>query len=129
MKSWFPEQVGPPGNRFNINIFYRGLVVRAIKRARAELAAFIGSSEDPGRFSPTFRRSRPVETSDHIDATMLAMRRLPSSVDTIRVPKKVVETLAQSLSAFQTFMPNLVEELQPVYNNRNLDSHGKITNL
>lgn len=60
---------------------------------------------------------------------MLAMRRLPSSVDTIRVPKKVVETLAQSLSAFQTFMPNLVEELQPVYNNRNLDSHGEITNV
>jgi hypothetical protein len=74
--------------------------VRAIERARADLAAVIGSSEDSGGFSPTLRLSRPVETLDHFDATNLAMRRLPSSVDTIEVPKKVVETLTESLSAF-----------------------------
>jgi hypothetical protein len=70
-----------------------------------------------------------VETLDHFDATSLAIRRLPSSVATIRVTKKVVETLAESLSAFQTFMPNLAEELHPVYINRNLDSHGKLQQL
>lgn len=46
-KSWFAEQVEPPGNSSNIIIFNEGLATRAIERARAELAAAIGSSKDP----------------------------------------------------------------------------------